>query len=49
MPHVFQAFAGLLPEADQAVARTGSWLCEHVQATGESVPGTGRQADPRNQ
>lgn len=34
MPHVFQAFAGLLPEADQAVARIGSWLCEHVRATG---------------
>jgi acetyl esterase/lipase len=29
MPHVFQAFAGLLPEADQAVARIGSWLGKH--------------------
>jgi len=26
MPHVFQAFTGLLPEADQAVARIGEWL-----------------------
>ena len=26
MPHVFQAFVGLLPEADQAVARIGEWL-----------------------
>jgi epsilon-lactone hydrolase len=26
MPHVWHAFAGLLPEADQAVARIGSWL-----------------------
>jgi acetyl esterase/lipase len=26
MPHVFPAFAGLLPEADQAIARVGSWL-----------------------
>ena len=26
MPHVFQAFVGLLPEADQAVARIGAWL-----------------------
>jgi epsilon-lactone hydrolase len=34
MPHVFQAFAGLLPEADQAVAQIGSWLREHVRATG---------------
>lgn len=25
MPHVFQAFVGLLPEADQAVARIGDW------------------------
>jgi epsilon-lactone hydrolase len=33
MPHVFQAFAGLLPEADQAVAHIGSWLREHVRAT----------------
>lgn len=33
MPHVFQAFAGLLPEADKAVAQIGSWLREHVRAT----------------
>jgi epsilon-lactone hydrolase len=33
MPHVFQAFAGLLPEADEAVAQIGSWLREHVRAT----------------
>lgn len=33
MPHVFQAFAGLLPEADQAIAQIGSWLREHVRAT----------------
>jgi monoterpene epsilon-lactone hydrolase len=33
MPHVFQAFAGLLPEADQAVAQIGSWLRERVRAT----------------
>jgi acetyl esterase/lipase len=26
MPHVFQAFVGLLPEADEAVARIGEWL-----------------------
>ena len=26
MPHVFPAFAGLLPEADQAIERVGSWL-----------------------
>jgi acetyl esterase/lipase len=26
MPHVFQAFIGLLPEADQAVARIGEWV-----------------------
>jgi monoterpene epsilon-lactone hydrolase len=40
MPHVFQAFAGLLPEADQAVARIGSWVREHVQArsTNSGVP-----------
>jgi monoterpene epsilon-lactone hydrolase len=33
MPHVFQAFAGLLPEADQAVAQIGSWLRKHVRAS----------------
>ncbi|MEY2451864.1 MAG: epsilon-lactone hydrolase [Acidimicrobiaceae bacterium] len=26
MPHVFQAFVGLLPESDRAVARIGAWL-----------------------
>jgi acetyl esterase/lipase len=26
MPHVWHAFAGLLPEADQAIARAGDWL-----------------------
>jgi len=26
MPHVWHAFAGLLPEADQAIARAGRWL-----------------------
>jgi acetyl esterase/lipase len=26
MPHVFQAFVGLLPEADQAVAGIGEWV-----------------------
>jgi epsilon-lactone hydrolase len=29
MPHVWHAFAGLLPEADQAVNRIGGWLREH--------------------
>ena len=26
MPHVWHVFAGLLPEADEAMARVGSWL-----------------------
>jgi acetyl esterase/lipase len=26
MPHVFHAFAGLLPESDQAIERIGDWL-----------------------
>jgi hypothetical protein len=26
MPHVFPVFAGLLPEADQAIERAGNWL-----------------------
>ena len=30
MPHVWHAFAGLLPEADEAVARIGSWLDERL-------------------
>jgi hypothetical protein len=28
MPHVWHAFAGLVPEADQAVERIGRWLRE---------------------
>ena len=32
MPHVWHAFAGLLPEADQAVERIGAWLREHGPA-----------------
>ena len=28
MPHVWHAFAGLLPEADEAVERIGRWLRE---------------------
>ena len=32
MPHVWHAFAGLLPEADQAVERIGAWLREHRPA-----------------
>jgi acetyl esterase/lipase len=33
MPHVWHAFAGLLPEADQAIGRMGTWLREHVPAS----------------
>jgi epsilon-lactone hydrolase len=29
MPHVWHAWAGLLPEADQAIGRVGHWLAEH--------------------
>ena len=32
MPHVFHAFAGLLPESDQAIERIGEWL-QHRYAT----------------
>jgi len=28
MPHVFPAFAGQLPEADDAIKRIGGWLAE---------------------
>lgn len=34
MPHVWHAFAGLLPEADQAIAGIGAWLQERY-ADGE--------------
>jgi acetyl esterase/lipase len=30
MPHVFQAFIGILPEADKAVARIGEWVRQQV-------------------
>ena len=33
MPHVWHAFAGLLPEADQAIERIGSWLTERIPAS----------------
>jgi monoterpene epsilon-lactone hydrolase len=33
MPHVWHAFAGLLPEADQAIERIGSWLTERLPAS----------------
>jgi monoterpene epsilon-lactone hydrolase len=32
MPHVWHAFAGLLPEADQAIARAGDWLRARLPA-----------------
>ena len=34
MPHVWHAFAGVLPEADQAIASIGAWLSERY-ADGE--------------
>ena len=30
MPHVWHAFAALLPEADRAIERVGSWLAERI-------------------
>ena len=30
MPHVWHAFAGILPEADEAIARIGTWLDERL-------------------
>jgi acetyl esterase/lipase len=33
MPHVWHAFAGLLPEADQAIERIGAWLTERIPAS----------------
>jgi acetyl esterase/lipase len=30
MPHVWHTFAGLRPEADQAVKRIGNWLPERI-------------------
>jgi epsilon-lactone hydrolase len=33
MPHVWHVFAGLLPEADQAIERIGAWLREHPPVT----------------
>jgi epsilon-lactone hydrolase len=32
MPHVWHAFAGLLPEADRAIAGMGAWLRERYTA-----------------
>jgi hypothetical protein len=29
MPHVWHAFAGLLPESDKAIERIGEWLRQH--------------------
>jgi epsilon-lactone hydrolase len=33
MPHVWHAFAGLLPEADQAIERIGGWLSGRIPAS----------------
>jgi epsilon-lactone hydrolase len=33
MPHVWHAFAGLLPEADEALGRIGTWLQAHLPAS----------------
>ena len=33
MPHCWHTFAGLLPEADQAIERVGSWLQERLPAS----------------
>jgi len=33
MPHCWHTFAGLLPEADQAIERIGSWLQERLSAS----------------
>jgi acetyl esterase/lipase len=30
MPHVFQSFTGLLPEADEAIEHIGRWVLTHV-------------------
>jgi monoterpene epsilon-lactone hydrolase len=35
MPHVWHAFAGILPEADEAIARIGSWLDERFTRAGQ--------------
>ena len=35
MPHVWHAFAGLLPEADQAIERIGDWLRGTLPAASE--------------
>jgi monoterpene epsilon-lactone hydrolase len=32
MPHVWHTFAGFLPEADEAIARVGSWLQDRIPA-----------------
>jgi len=40
MPHVFPAFAGLLPEADQAIERIGAWLvARYTQAAARAITG----------
>jgi acetyl esterase/lipase len=41
MPHVWHAFTGLLPEADQAIGRVGSWLREN---SGPAAGGSGPRA-----
>ncbi|MEU6356023.1 alpha/beta hydrolase [Streptomyces sp. NPDC047072] len=38
VPHVFQAFTGVLDEADQALARAAFFLTQHVRAS--DTPGT---------
>jgi acetyl esterase/lipase len=38
MPHVWHAFAGLLPESDRAIERIGSWLKASCPAAGCARP-----------
>ena len=41
VPHVFQSFAGVLDEADQALDRAAHFLLQRVRASGKSTAPTG--------
>jgi acetyl esterase/lipase len=43
MPHVFPAFAGLLPEADQAIERIGTWLDQRYLSAQRPAAGSSHQ------
>src|SRR5262249_44177763 len=49
VPHVFQAFAGVLDEADEALERAALFLSQHICTSGTAhTPASSRRSDDLN-